>query len=156
VSELSHDMHELISLLLRHRVEFLVCGGHAVAFYGYPRMTMDLDILIRANKQNAQRLKVALDEFGFGNAGISWQAFESEGVAVSLGVQPNQVDLLTSVSSQNTDEVFSNAKPGRLAGKEILFIGREELLRAKREAGRLKDRLDLDELEKSSGGRASP
>ena len=148
LADLSLGMREFLAILLRHHVDFLICGGHAVAFYGYLRMTMELDILIRPNKQNADRLKAALCEFGFTQAGIPWQAFETEGAAVSLGVQPNQIDLLTSVSGQASDEVFANANTGRIADYDVLFISRDDLLRAKREASRPKDQVDIDELNK--------
>jgi hypothetical protein len=129
-------------------VEFLICGGHAVSFHGYPRMTMDMDILIKPNQKNARRLMTALNEFGFGQAGIPEEAFLKEGTAVTLGVQPNQIDLLSSVSKQNVENIFKNAILGKLENFSVLYISKQDLLRAKREAGRPKDIADLDELEK--------
>jgi len=61
-------------------------------------MTMDVDLLIEPTEENANRVMSALIEFGFGDAGIPKSAFMNEGTAITLGVQPNQVDLLTSIS----------------------------------------------------------
>jgi hypothetical protein len=149
--EVSADIAELLRLFRRHRVDFLVCGGHAVAFHGYVRLTMDVDILVRPSAANAARVMRALTAFGFGGAGIPEDAFRVPGTAVSLGVQPNQVDLLTSISSQDPDEVFANAVWGRLGRLRVRFVCLPDLLRAKREADRPKDRLDVAELEALHG-----
>lgn len=61
---LDADLRELLACFLAHRVEFLVAGGHAVAFHGYPRNTDDLDLNIRADRANAARIIAALDAFG--------------------------------------------------------------------------------------------
>jgi predicted nucleotidyltransferase len=147
--DLTTDMLELLDLLDRYEVEYLICGGHAVAFYGYVRMTMNLDILVKPEAENAKKLRTALSEFGFGDAGIPWDEFEKSGAAISIGVQPNQIDLLTSVSDQPTDEVFENSEWGELSGRSMRIIALGDLIYAKEKAGRTKDVLDLEELGKA-------
>ena len=39
-------------------------GGHAVAYYGHPRATKDLDVLVRPTPENAERVYRALASFG--------------------------------------------------------------------------------------------
>ena len=151
-SSLSQDMLDLLQLLQKNEVEFLVCGGHAVCFYGFPRMTMDFDILLRPNEANAGRLMQSLIEFGFGGVKeLKKELFCQRGTVFTLGVQPNQIDLLTSVSSQDEDEIFSHQVQGQLEGLDLNFISYEDLIRAKKEAGRLKDQLDVEELQKIRG-----
>lgn len=145
-SLISKDMREFIRLLHQHHVEFLVCGGHAVAFHGYPRLTLDLDILVKPSAVNARKLMAALADFGFGAAGIPAAGFTKRGTAVTLGVQPNQIDLLTSVGLTDDETLFSRAVAGNLDGLTISYIGVADLIKAKREAGRPKDLADLDEL----------
>ena len=145
-SPISRDMQEFLHLLNHHHVTFAVCGGHAVAYHGYSRLTMDVDILILPSEENARRLGLALKEFGFGNAGIPIAAFTKEGTAVSLGVQPNQIDLLTSMSSQPTSEIIHNSVPTILAGIPARVVAKADLIRAKRESARPKDLADLCEL----------
>ena len=154
--EISRDMADLLRLFAARGVEFLVCGGHAVAFHGYVRMTMDLDILILPGKPNAARIMAALQDFGFGQAGITAAAFETEGTAISLGAQPNQIDLLTSISSRSAETVFRNAVWGEIGGQEVRFVSLHDLVRAKREAARPKDRVDIDELERVQKARRAP
>lgn len=145
--KLSQDMRDFILLLNRHGVDFLICGGHAVAFHGYPRLTKDIDLFIRPSPENAHRLFNALRDFGFGNAGLPEESFAREGAVASLGVQPNQIDILTSIGGKRADCIDWAGVAGRLDGIEVNFVTLEDLLAAKREAGRLKDLADLEELQ---------
>jgi hypothetical protein len=140
-------MAEFLDLLNRHQVAYAICGGHAVAFHGHSRLTMDLDVLVLPTADNAGRLSNALQHFGFGACGVPAEAFAREGTAVSLGVQPNQIDLLTSMSSQPTSEVLQNSQPARLGDLPVRIVARNDLIRAKRESARPKDLADLAELE---------
>ena len=145
---LSDDIRDLLRIMTEHGVEFAICGGHAVACHGYPRMTMDVDILLLPTIENAKRIIASLEQFGFGQAGIPPAAFTREGTAITLGEQPNQVDLLTSMSREPVGNIMQNAVWGELAGINVRFVSRDDLLEAKRQAGRPKDLADLDELEK--------
>ena len=58
------DFKELLSLFTGHKVKYLVVGGHAVSFHAQPRATKDLDILIKADADNAMALFAALAKFG--------------------------------------------------------------------------------------------
>ena len=150
MADIPSDIKTLIKLFIRHKVNFAVCGGHAVAHHGYPRMTMDVDLLIEPTRENAKRVMAALNQFGFGNAGIPEEAFTKEKTAITLGQQPNQIDLLTSMSRVPTSEIIKRSDSGKLAEIELKFVSRTDLMEAKRQAGRPKDLADLEELEKSA------
>ena len=144
--DISPDMHDFLQLLLKHNVQFALCGGFAVTYYGFIRTTMDIDILIYPTAPNADVLMQALTEFGFGNAGIDTSIFEQPGAVVTLGAQPNQIDLLTSMSSEPLDAIFATCKMADIWGMKIPVVSRESLMRAKQESARPKDLIDLDEL----------
>ena len=146
---ISRDIRDLLRLFRKHGVDFAVCGGHAVTFHGYPRLTMDVDLLVVPDPENADRIMQALRDFGFGKAGIPETAFLKKGTAVTLGVQPNQIDLLTSMSRAPTRDVVSRAVLGRLAGVPVRFVSLKDLLVAKRQAGRKKDLADIEGLRRS-------
>ncbi len=148
MNSLTDDMIELLDLLNKHKVDFLVCGGHAVAFYGYIRMTMDFDLLIVPNEENAIKTVAALNDFGFGNAGIPLAAFLKKGTAITIGQSPNQVDLLTSMNSTDPQEILTRAVDGTIDDIPVKFVSLKDLLQAKHEANRLKDQLDIEELTK--------
>lgn len=142
----SDDMKDLVELFLKHDVQFAVCGGFAVAHYGYVRATMDFDLLVLPSEENAKKIMAALREFGFGDAGISEAAFCSTGTAVTLGAQPNQIDLLTSMSSKGPREIIENAVTVGFQDLTLKVVAYEDLLEAKRESDRPKDRVDVEEL----------
>ncbi len=54
--KLNPDWREFIELLNVNEVQYLVVGGYAVAFHGYPRYTKDIDIWIWIDPPNAQRI----------------------------------------------------------------------------------------------------
>jgi len=147
----SDDMRELVSLFQKHGVDFAVCGGFAVAHYGFIRMTMDFDLLVLPSAGNAAKIVDALGEFGFGGAGFSAETFMEPGAAITLGEQPNQIDLLTSMSSQPPAEILEKANIVEIEGLRMKVVSYSGLLAAKKEAGRGKDLLDVEELEKING-----
>jgi hypothetical protein len=144
--DISPDMHDFLALLTQNKVQFALCGGFAVTYYGFIRTTMDIDILIYPSAENARRLMRSLTAFGFGDAGIVSSTFESPGAVVTLGAQPNQIDLLTSMSSESADEIFGDLHITTIWEMRIPVVSRRSLLRAKKEAGRPKDQIDYNEL----------
>jgi len=145
----SDDMRELLLLFEKYQVKYAVCGGFAVAHYGFIRATMDFDLLVSPGRKNAKGIMKALEEFGFGASGISETAFLNAGTAVTLGSQPNQIDLLTSMSSHSTDEIISRAGIVKIKDVTVKMVSYEDLMIAKREAGRPKDLIDYEELTKT-------
>ncbi len=144
--DISPDMHDFLALLIKYNVKFALCGGFAVTYYGFIRTTMDIDILVYPSQANALRIMQALTAFGFGDAGISASVFESVGAAITLGSQPNQIDLLTSMSTEGSDAIFADMHVAEIWGMKIPVVSRRSLLQAKKEAGRPKDRIDYEEL----------
>ncbi len=45
------DFKELLRLLEKHKVEYMIIGGYAVAFFGYPRFTKDIDIFFEISTE---------------------------------------------------------------------------------------------------------
>ena len=68
------DFREFFQLLNSHKVLYLVIGGYAVAYHGYPRATGDIDIWIATNPDNAKKTVQAIKEFGFTDPDISEEA----------------------------------------------------------------------------------
>jgi hypothetical protein len=147
---LSKDLREFIALLNSNEVECLIVGAFAVAYHGYPRYTADLDVLIRSSEQNAHRVLKSLNEFGFGALGISKEDLLSSDRVIQLGVKPNRIDILSSISGISFDEAWATHLEGSLEGLPAKFIGRDALIRNKRATGRAKDRGDAEELKKRS------
>ena len=148
---LTKGLREFVECLHSNKVEFLVVGALAVSWHGFPRYSGDIDLFVRPSRENAVRLIGALKEFGFGSTGIDVDDLSSEGRVIQLGVEPNRIDLMTSISGLTFEEAWESRVQGTLDGIEVQFIGREALIRNKRASGRSRDLIDVDELTKKSG-----
>lgn len=145
---LHKDLREFVGLLNSNGVEYLVVGAFAVAFYGIPRYTGDLDLFVRPTAPNAGRLLRVLSQFGFGNLGIKSEDLQTLDKVIQLGITPNRIDLLTSLSGIGFDEAWPSCKSGPLDGITVNYIGLEALIRNKEHTGRARDLADAKELRK--------
>ena len=145
---LSSDMIELLRLFESHAVRYLLVGGYAVNYYGYLRLTQDIDFLVMPSEENAKKIMQVLEEFGFGGAGIQEEYFRREGTAVHLGVEPNRIDLLTGLKGIPNSRLFEQGRRAVIGGVELDIIDFEDLLQVKRKSNRARDRADAEELER--------
>lgn len=140
------DLSAFVESLNANHVEFLVAGAHALAFHGRPRFTGDLDLLIRRSPENAARVLRALADFGFGTLDIAAADLLDEDAIVQLGMAPNRVDLLTSLTGIDFDKAWEARVEGKLDGVTVNYLDRETLIANKRAVGRPRDLADVDEL----------
>ncbi|MEM1177454.1 MAG: hypothetical protein AAGM22_03855 [Acidobacteriota bacterium] len=152
---LAKDVIEFIELLNSSSVEYLIVGGHAVGFHGFPRMTGDVDFFVRANDENATRLIEVFRKFGFEDAENLRPAFVKVGRSIKVGVAPNRIDVITGISGVGFDEAWASRVSGRLGPIPVKIIGRDSLLKNKRAAGRPKDLIDAAEIERLIGSKPS-
>ena len=114
--KLQRDLKEFIGLLNSLAIDYVIVGGHAVAFHGHPRYTGDIDFLLRPTPANADRLLQALRAFGFSEIGLTSQDLVKPGNVVQIGHPPNRIDLLTSISGVSFDEVWTTRIETELDG----------------------------------------
>lgn len=146
---LSKDFKEFIALLNEHEVRYLVVGGYALAFHGYPRYTKDLDVWIEPSPGNADRIIAALDDFGFGSLGLAAADFLERDTIIQLGYPPHRIDLLTTIAGVTFEECY-RAKAGvDIEGLHIDVIDSDNFKKNKRATGRPRDAVDADNLEES-------
>lgn len=144
---LSKDFKEFIALLNAHNVRYLVVGGYAVAFHGYPRYTKDLDVWIDLSTQNAGSLLKALEEFGFGSMGLKPGDFLESDQVIQLGYPPNRIDILAALTDVTFDECYEARVEVDIQGLKINLIDLEHLKQNKRATGRPQDLADAENLE---------
>jgi len=149
--QFSADMTKLLGLFGRFGVRYVLVGGHAVNYYGYVRTTQDMDLLVLPTTENAKRVMDALSAFGFGGAGIPRELFERDRGAVHLGVEPNRIDILTSLKGVDNTTIFEGADDVEIDGVDVSIISFEDLLQVKRNSDRPRDLADADELSKING-----
>jgi hypothetical protein len=144
--ETQPDFRELLALFSAHHVEYLIIGGYALAFHGAPRFTGDLDILVKPDAANAQRILTALQAFGFAATGLTQSDFETPEQVVQLGVPPVRIDLITSLTGVSWDEAWAGRTAGTYGDVPVYYIGREQFITNKRATGRTRDLADLEML----------
>ncbi len=141
------DFKEFLQALNHSAVEYLLVGGYAVAYHGYPRTTADIDIWIRVARENALRTMEALRKFGFGASDASEQMFLIAGRVVRMGVPPLRIELLTSISGVEFDPCYARRIKASIDGISVTVISKEDLLANKRSTGRAKDAADVEQLQ---------
>jgi hypothetical protein len=146
--EIPSDFKELLELLNAHKVDYIIVGGYALAFHGAPRYTGDLDIYVRPDRENAERVLATISEFGFGSLDLAKEDFEAQDNVIQLGRPPVRVDLITSLTGITWEEVFSGRVKEKFGEVPVYFIGKEQLIKNKRALGRKRDLADLEALGK--------
>lgn len=144
---INKDFKEFIELLNKNNVKYLVVGGYALAFHGYPRFTKDIDFWIWVDKDNAANLLKTLEDFGFSSLDLKADDFLTPGYVVQLGQPPGRIDLLTSVTGLEFLECYQSKVKIDLQGTEIDFIDLESFKKNKKAVGRHQDLADLENLE---------
>ena len=148
---ISDDLRDLIDSFRSHGVEFLVVGARALAFYGYPRNTYDLDLWVRRSSDSAKRLRAAFADFGVQIGDEGERQFTLERNMLVLGVPPNQVDVLTFLDGCDFDEAWNRRVEDRLRDVRVAFLSLEDYVKTKKASGRDKDLRDLGELRRILG-----
>ena len=144
--EIHNDFKELLELFNKHKVEYLIVGGYALAFHGSPRFTGDIDLFVRPVRENAERILAALDEFGFGSLDLSEDDFTMPGKVIQLGVPPIRIDIITSISGVPWEKADASKVPGCYGQTPVCFIGPEDFITNKKATGRTKDAADIEAL----------
>ena len=143
---LEEDLREFIELLNALEVRYIVVGAFAVAYHGRPRYTADIDLFIERSLENAKRIVSAIEQFGFGDLGLSAEDFLQEDQVIQLGVAPNRIDLLTFLSGVSFEEAWSQRQQGEIGRLQVPMISKELLKRNKAACGRSQDLADLETL----------
>lgn len=140
------DFKEFLSSLNAHHVEYLLIGGYAVNYHGYPRATADMDIWVAVHPANADKIVAALREFGFDSRDLSPELFLRPGQIVRLGLPPVRIEIATTISGVDFAECYAARVTDTLDGIPVSIIGLEHLKRNKKASGRHQDLADLEHL----------
>ncbi|NUM63382.1 MAG: hypothetical protein HUU44_14795 [Ignavibacteriaceae bacterium] len=127
-------------------MEYLLIGGWAVGYYGYPRATGDMDIWVSAKRENAFKLINAFKEFGFDVPELSVELFTKENQITRIGVPPLRIEVLTSISGVKFEECYPNRNVVSIDNIEINLINLDDLKKNKAAAKRFRDLDDLENI----------
>lgn len=140
------DFKEFLQLLNDHKVKYLLVGGYAVGYHGYPRATADMDIWVQRAPQNAERLVTVLKEFGFDVPELTPELFLEENRIVRMGMPPVKIEIMTTISGVRFTDCYEQRVVDDLDGIEVYLISLGDLKENKQASGRYKDLNDLENL----------
>mgnify|MGYP001438169338 FL=1 len=147
----NQEFLRLISCLEAFGVKYLIIGGFAVNKYGFKRSTGDIDFFIKDDKDNRKSLIDALEAAGYGRFEELMEASIIAGYCEIIMDNGLYADLMTEVpglAGANFEKYYKNASVEMLGDIPVRFIHYIDLLQSKKAAGRNKDLIDIDELEK--------
>lgn len=133
------DFNEFLRLLHKQGVEYLLIGGYAVSYHGYPRATLDIDIWVDDKSENAWRVVTALKEFGFDVPDLSVELFMPKDQFIRLGVPPFRIKIATGISGVEFRPCFERRIIDTLDGVSVNIISLDDLKANKIAAARHKD-----------------
>ncbi|MDQ3374779.1 MAG: hypothetical protein M3521_12945 [Acidobacteriota bacterium] len=144
--ELPEDFKDFLKLLNKRAVRYLLVGGYAVGFHGYPRATNDIDFWIELNRENAEKIVEVIREFGFNPPELSPELFLKDKQVIRMGFAPLRIEVLTEISGVNFAECFAERTVAEFDGIKVNILGLKHLKINKKASGRLKDLADLENL----------
>ena len=149
---MNSDFKDLLHIFAEEQVEYLVVGAYAVIHYTQPRYTKDIDLWIKPSVENAARVARAFRKFGVPLIEVTQDDFAHEGLQYVIGASPCQIDFLTSLPGiPDFDLAWKERSTASSGGVPIHFLGKSQLIAAKRNAGRPQDMADLDEIRRADG-----
>lgn len=143
---LPEDFKEFLKLLNEADVQYLLIGGYAVGYHGYPRATADMDIWVASAPDNAAKLVGVFHRFGMADSQVTPALFQERGKIIRMGVPPMRIEVLTEIDGVDFAECHAARVTADIDGQPVPVISRAHLLRNKRAAGRHKDLDDLENL----------
>lgn len=146
----SDDMIRLWRALSEYDVRYIMVGGFAIYFHGFERNTQDLDIWIDDTLENRHKLIAALEALGFGDMSIietmqfayGWTSIQHDTIILDIITDMKGLEGLT------FEDCLAKASIAEIEGVEIPFLHIDHLIANKKTVNRLKDQIDVIELEK--------
>ncbi len=142
------DFRDFVQALNNNNVAYLLVGGYAVIFHGYSRTTGDMDIWVDRTKENYQKLVYAFAEFKMPMFDMNEERFlQHTSIDVfRFGRKPVAIDIMTKMADLDFQKCYKLAQHYNDEGLEIKVIHLNQLIQAKKAAGRHKDLNDIENL----------
>lgn len=146
---LHRDFKEFLRLLNEADAQYLLIGGYAVGYYGYPRSTADMDIWIAISPDNASKVLWAFEQFGMNDPSLTAETLQQPGKIIRMGVPPVRIEVLTEIDGVVFPECYKSCESTTIDGVPVTLISRKHLLQNKKASGRYKDLDDVEQLDRA-------
>ncbi len=145
---LNEDYKEMLQLLLEEQVDFIIVGAYALGAHGYPRATGDIDIWVKPDMKNSEKIYKVLARFGAPLDQIEQNDFATNGIIYQLGVIPRRIDIITEIDGVTYSEADEDKVTSEVEGLSIPILSLDKLMKNKMSTGREKDELDVRMLKR--------
>ena len=144
----NEDFRDFITALNDQEVRYILVGGFSVILHGYSRTTGDMDIWVERSVENYSKLKRAFHQFGMPVFDMTENNFLSHPNwdVFTFGIPPVAIDIMVQVKGLDFESCLNNSVFFEDEGLKIRTIHINNLLEAKKMAGRSKDLDDLENL----------
>ena len=149
-THLPQDFKDFLKLLNENDVRYLLIGGYAVGYHGYPRATADMDVWIAVDPNTAERMVKVMTGFGFEKGSVARDVFLNQKGLIRMGVLPLRLEILMGVSGVDFDDCYERRIDDVVDGVDVKLISLMDLRIYKEASGRLKDLNDLEHLPEST------
>jgi len=143
---LPNDFKEFLRLLNETDVQYLLIGGYAVGYHGYPRATADMDVWVAITPDNASKLVDVFNRFGMRDSKLTPSLFQERGKIIRMGVPPMRIEVLTEIDGVAFADCYAARVTTEIDGQLVHLISRTHLRMNKQASGRHKDLDDLEHL----------
>lgn len=144
---LNEDYKDILQIFIDERVKFLLIGAYALAAYGYPRATLDIDLWVMPSMENGEAVLRSLKRFGAPLGDLSSTDFSQNEIVFQIGIAPCRIDIITGVDGLDFENAFKQSQTVEIAGISIPVVSMGDLVKNKKSTGRLKDLADVEVLE---------
>lgn len=144
--QLTEDFKDFLKLLISRKTKYLLIGGYAVTYYGYPRTTGDIDIWIEQSKDNCEKVINIIKEFGFDVPNLNLDLLLNKDKILRMGMPPFRIEIFTRIPGVEFAHCYQNKVIGTIDDLELDIISLADLKINKKASGRHKDLDDLENL----------
>jgi hypothetical protein len=150
------DIFKFLELCATHEVRMLMVGGGAVNFHGYQRHSADVDFWIDLSEENVKQLLKVFNDLGYAIDDLPESVKRAEqNISIKFSPVSLNIELITRFSvNRSFEEAYSDAEIANIEGHQLLrwrVLNFEDLITSKIKAGRPKDILDVQELQRVKG-----
>jgi hypothetical protein len=143
------SLRDICAVLNKHDVEYMLIGGIAVGFYGFPRATADIDFWYNPSISNFHKIVSALDEFGVDTTSLKELVFDPKKTFIRVPHVGFNTEFLPFIQGLDTfNKAKLNAYKTDVSGVPVLVLGLTDLLKNTESLSRDVDLRDVEELRK--------
>ena len=154
--KINSDFKDLLQSFNASGVRYLIVGGYAVMVHTEPRYTKDLDVWIEPTESNARLMIAALAEFGAPTENILPSDFTEPDVFFQIGIEPVRIDIMSSVPGLDFQRAWNRKLIVDFGGESAPVLCRNDVLKSKIAAGRVRDQRDVKKLAQRKHSRRKP